>query len=234
MTSGQGTWPGSHSQQPAAPHQQASGAPAPSDASDHTQDQKKNETVHTYLYYPGFALAVILGLILAFVIYIWISNNTSAGRIPIWLLALPAILLVAAVRFGDEHLARAFPGLVPASKRAALAPTSASGHDGGAQAGMPPHPYGTQTGQSGYGQPASPAATTTGAAPVGYPAPSASTAQPQPAQPYGQQQAQQQAQPYGQQTPQQVQPGNGGYGSQAGQQPGYGTQAPYGQTGRPS
>lgn len=172
MTSGQGTWPGSHSQQPAAHHpqapyqapQQPPGAPAPSGLSTGT-NQDDSSQVHTYLYYPGFAAAVILGLVLAFVIYFWISDHASGvSRIPIWLLALPCLVLVAIVRFGDEHLARAFPGLVPASKRAGHASAGAPGHSG-EHTDYPPHPYVQHTGNApqtgragrvGYGQPGQP------------------------------------------------------------------------------
>lgn len=104
----------------------------------------KDEVIHTYLYYPAFAVAIILGGILALVLYVVIGNSTSGNaRIPVILLAAPALILVAAVRLGDSHVARRYPNLVPASKRAAMAGPVA-GHAGAATGPVPQHPYGQQ------------------------------------------------------------------------------------------
>ncbi|BDA64767.1 hypothetical protein [Actinomyces capricornis] len=129
----------------------------------------KDGDVHTYLYYPAFAFAVVLGGILALVLYVWIGNSTTGTtRIPVILLAAPALILVAAVRLGDSHVARRYPNLVPASKRAAVSPVQspsqpwqAPAQVGGPQGGAAQHPYGSPGAyapQAGYGHSSQPGA----------------------------------------------------------------------------
>ena len=63
--------------------------------------------VHSSAYYPMMAVAVVIGVVLGIGIYILISVNVEGHvRIPIYLLALPTILLMALARFIDGALVK--------------------------------------------------------------------------------------------------------------------------------
>ncbi|MBO3723729.1 hypothetical protein J5X07_01555 [Actinomyces bowdenii] len=152
-------WSSSSPQPGPIPHSSGSYGAAPQEpGAPRAGDRKgsgKDEAVHTYLYYPAFAVAIVLGGILALVLYVWIGNSTTGStRIPVILLAAPALILVGAVRLGDSHVARKYPNLVPASKRAAVA-GSGAGPAGGQGSTPPQHPYGRNVAhapQAPYGQ----------------------------------------------------------------------------------
>ena len=83
---------------------------------------KKTQTVHSKIYWLFIVVAVILGLPGTIGIYLWISNHTTHSvRIPVFLLALPIIVLIAASNAIDSFLVARFPNLVPESKRWMLA-----------------------------------------------------------------------------------------------------------------
>ena len=55
----------------------------------------KTQTVHSKIYWLFIVIAVILGLPGTIGIYLWISNHTTHSvRIPVYLLALPIIILI--------------------------------------------------------------------------------------------------------------------------------------------
>ena len=83
---------------------------------------KKTQTVHSKIYWLFIVISVILGLPGTIGIYLWISNHTTHSvRIPVFLLALPIIVLIAASNAIDSLLVARFPNLVPESKRWMLA-----------------------------------------------------------------------------------------------------------------
>ena len=97
---------------------------------------KKTQTVHSKIYWLFIVVAVILGLPGTIGIYLWISNHTTHSvRIPVFLLALPIIVLIAASNAIDSFLVARFPNLVPESKRWMLA---AGAQGQGQQAGPGP------------------------------------------------------------------------------------------------
>ena len=82
----------------------------------------KTQTVHSKIYWLFIVISVILGLPGTIGIYLWISNHTTHSvRIPVFLLALPIIVLIAASNAIDSLLVARFPNLVPESKRWMLA-----------------------------------------------------------------------------------------------------------------
>ena len=82
----------------------------------------KTQTVHSKIYWLFIVISVILGLPGTIGIYLWISNHTTHSvRIPVFLLALPIIVLIAASNAIDSFLVARFPNLVPESKRWMLA-----------------------------------------------------------------------------------------------------------------
>lgn len=89
----------------------------------------KTQTVHSKIYWLFIVISVILGLPGTIGIYLWISNHTTHSvRIPVFLLALPIIVLIAASNAIDSFLVARFPNLVPESKRWMLA-TGAQGQE---------------------------------------------------------------------------------------------------------
>lgn len=82
----------------------------------------KTQTVHSKIYWLLIVIAVILGLPGTIGIYLWISNHTTHSvRIPVYLLALPIIILIWAAGAIDAFLVGHCPNLVPESKRWMLA-----------------------------------------------------------------------------------------------------------------
>ena len=82
----------------------------------------KTQTVHSKIYWLFIVISVILGLPGTIGIYLWISNHTTHSvRIPVFFLALPIIVLIAASNAIDSFLVARFPNLVPESKRWMLA-----------------------------------------------------------------------------------------------------------------
>lgn len=174
----------------------------------------KTQTVHSKIYWLFIVIAVILGLPGTIGIYLWISNHTTHSvRIPVYLLALPIIILIWAAGAIDAFLVGHCPNLVPESKRWMLA-----------------------AGAQGQGQPAGPgpAQAVPAQAPAAAGAPQAAYGY---AEPGAVQQAQQAQQgPY--QQPGSYPPGDGApapYGQPAHQpgayQPGTAQQGPYQQPG---
>ena len=82
----------------------------------------KTQTVHSKIYWLLIVIAVILGMPGTIGIYLWISNHTTHSvRIPVYLLALPIIILIWAAGAIDAFLVGHCPNLVPESKRWMLA-----------------------------------------------------------------------------------------------------------------
>lgn len=171
----------------------------------------KTQTVHSKIYWLLIVIAVILGLPGTIGIYLWISNHTTHSvRIPVYLLALPIIILIWAAGAIDAFLVGHCPNLVPESKRWMLA-----------------------AGAQGQGQPAGPGP----AQAVPAQAPAAAGA-PQAAYGHAKPGAVQQAQQGPYQQPGSYPPGDGApapYGQPAHQpgsyQPGTAQQGPYQQPG---
>lgn len=171
----------------------------------------KTQTVHSKIYWLLIVIAVILGLPGTIGIYLWISNHTTHSvRIPVYLLALPIIILIWAAGAIDAFLVGHCPNLVPESKRWMLA-----------------------AGAQGQGQPAGPGP----AQAVPTQAPAAARA-PQAAYGHAEPGAVQQAQQGPYQQPGSYPPGDGApapYGQPAHQpgayQPGTAQQGPYQQPG---
>ena len=163
--------------------------------------------VHSSAYYLMMVLAVVIGVALGIGIYIWISMSVETRvRIPIYLLALPTILLMGLARLIDGALVKRQQTLPDNQDMAPLA-----------------SPYGQAQAAAGYGQPD---------APMGY---GQQSPQVEGAPAYGQaQQAGATAPVYGQ-TQQQAVPGSGsGHGRPAtgySQTPQTDAQSPYGQNG---
>ena len=95
--------------------------------------------VHSSAYYPMMAVAVVIGVVLGIGIYILISVNVEGHvRIPIYLLALPTILLMALARFIDGALVKR--------------QQASGGLDNQDMASLA-SPYGQAQPAAGYGQP---------------------------------------------------------------------------------
>ena len=133
--------------------------------------------VHSSAYYPMMAVAVVIGVVLGIGIYILISMNVEGRvRIPIYLLALPVILLMALVRFIDGALVKrqqasggldnqdmaslaspygqAQPAAGYGQQAGAAAPAYGQAQQPGAQADTPGYSQQPTPGSSaGYGQP---------------------------------------------------------------------------------
>ena len=149
MSSQPPAWGNSSQPAPGVPPQ---GTPAPA------AKKVDGDDLHTFLYIPVVIAVVLVGVGLGIALFLWISNHSSVRRIPVWLLALPGILLFVVGQKLDNVLARNFPNLVPASKRpqpvAQAGPYGATGtYDAAAPYGAA-GPYGAQgtPPQAGYGQ----------------------------------------------------------------------------------
>ena len=93
--------------------------------------------VHSSAYYLMMVLAVVIGVVLGIGIYIWISMNVETRvRIPVYLLALPTILLMGLARLIDGALVKRQQSLPGNQNMAPLA-----------------SPYGQAQAAAGYGQP---------------------------------------------------------------------------------
>ena len=86
---------------------------------------------HSNGYYVMLVLAVVIGVVLGIGIFIWISmNSTGRTRIPIFLLALPTILLVGLVKIIDRALVNRRQSL-PEHQNTAQTATNLYGPAGG-------------------------------------------------------------------------------------------------------
>ena len=115
---------------------------------------------HSNGYYVMLVLAVVIGVVLGIGIFIWISmNSTGRTRIPIFLPALPTILLVGLVKIIDRALVNRRQSL-PEHQNTAQTATNLYGQPGpAAEYGQPAPqvggaaPYGrSQQPAFGYGQ----------------------------------------------------------------------------------
>jgi len=89
---------------------------------------------HSNGYYVMLVLAVVIGVVLGIGIFIWISmNSTGRTRIPIFLLALPTILLVGLVKIIDRALVNRRQSL-PEHQNTAQTATNLYGQPGPAAA----------------------------------------------------------------------------------------------------
>jgi len=72
-----------------------------------SQPMSTENKVHSSAYYLMMVLAVVIGVVLGIGIYIWISMNVETRvRIPVYLLALPTILLMGLARLIDGALVK--------------------------------------------------------------------------------------------------------------------------------
>ena len=117
--------------------------------------KSKQSELHSRYYWALVTVCLIIGVPVAFWIYIEISNNvTGRTRIPVYLLLIPLMILMVLARWVDAKILKAAPQLVRERDRAALA--SALGYDPvSGQRAASAAPTGPST--AGYAQPVAPA-----------------------------------------------------------------------------